>query len=376
MKPSTSFSFVVLGRTVSSVCQASFYFIFAFLLGPESFGTISYWIAIAGVASIISRFGLNHTIVVYQAKNNYSIVNNVNTLSLILISVMALILLAFDPFVALLSFSSSLFLMNIQNMIGLKKYKKYLLLNILRGSLVLILPIFTYFYLDMLGILLGMSIAYLISSFNFFKILKLRNLSLNFLRNNFSVLFHNFGVDASTSLVRFIDKLVIVPILGFTSLGIYQLNFQILIGLELLPLSLHSFLLSEESTGTKHKKISIFVVLISIVSAFTIIILSPIFISEFLPKYADGIPSLQILILSLIPLSIAAIFNAKLQSSESTKVGFSALVRIGSLVILLIILGSAYGLMGLSYSVLISSILYTMFLTFIYRIESRKNFVK
>ena len=50
---------------------------------------------------------------------------------------------------------------------------------------------------------------------------------------------------------------MIAPLLGFTSLGIYQFNIQILFGLELIPIAIHSFLLSEESSGKKHKKIDI-----------------------------------------------------------------------------------------------------------------------
>ena len=343
------------------------------MLEPESFGVLSYWIAFAGVISIISRFGLNHTIVVYQAKKNQSFVNNVNSISIVLISIISLIVLFFDPLVALLAFSSSLFLMSIQNQLGQQRYKKYLLLNILKGTFILALPITLYFYFDISGVLVGMSVAYLVSSFSFFQVWKIKDLSLQFFKKNFSVLLHNFGVDSSTSFVRFIDKLVIIPILGFTSLGIYQLNIQILVGLELLPLSLHSFLLSEESSGKSHKKISIIVIIISIVIAITMIFLAPIIISSVLPKYSEGIPSLQILILSLIPLSIAAIINAKLQSQGSTKVGYSALVRIGSLVILIIILGSQFDLIGLSLSVLFSSILYSMFLAYIFKKESKNK---
>ena len=368
-----SFSHVFFGKTASTVSQATFYFLFAFLLEPEIFGMMSYFIAFAGVTSIISRFGLNHSIVVYQAKNNEIFVNNLNSLSIILISFISIIILFFDPLIALLSFSSSLFLMSIQNQLGKKEYKKYLLLNILRGILMLSLPITLYFYFDISGVLVGMSLAYIISSFSFFKIWKIKYLSIKFFKKNFLVLLHNFGVDSSTNFVRFIDKLVIVPILGFTSLGIYQLNLQILVGLELFPLALHSFLLSEESSGNRHKKISIFVVLISVFIVLLIIFLAPSIIFTLLPEYSEGIPSLQILIISLIPLSLASIFNAKLQSRESTKVGYSALVRIGSLIFFIVILGSQYNLIGLSLAVLFSSILYAGFVIFLFKFESKNR---
>jgi len=371
----TSFSHVFFGKTASTVSQATFYFLFAFLLEPEIFGMMSYFIAFAGVTSIISRFGLNHSIVVYQAKNNELFVNNLNSLSIIIISFISIIILFFDPLIALLSFSSSLFLMSIQNQLGKKEYKKYLLLNILRGTLMLALPITLYFYFDISGVLAGMSLAYIISSFSFFKIWKIKYFSIKFFKKNFLVLLHNFGVDSSTNFVRFVDKLVIVPILGFTSLGIYQLNLQILVGLELFPLALHSFLLSEESSGNRHKKISIFVVLISVFIVLLVYFLAPSIIFTLLPEYSEGIPSLQILIISLIPLSLASIFNAKLQSKESTKVGYSALVRIGSLIFFIVILGSQYDLIGLSLAVLFSSVLYSGFVIFLFKFESKNRFL-
>lgn len=62
-----------------------------------------------------------------------------------------------------------------------------------------------------------------------------------------------------------------------------------------------------------------------------------------------------------------------MQAVESSKVGYSAIVRIGSLLILLSVLGNAYGLIGFSLSVLISSILNTIFLYFLYKYTKTRN---
>ena len=86
-----------------------------------------------------------------------------------------------------------------------------------------------------------------------------------------------------------------------------------------------------------------------------------------MPKYSDGIIGLQILVLALIPTSISSILAAKLQAVESTKVGYSAIVSIGSLLILLGLLGNEYGILGLSLAVVVSSILTTIFLYCVYR---------
>ena len=196
---------------------------------------------------------------------------------------------------------------------------------------------------------------------------------INEIKNNFSVIIHNFGADLSTNLSRRIDKLLIAPLLGFTSLGIYQFNIQILFGLELIPIAIHSFLLSEESSGKKHKKIEYYVILMSIIISLIVFFIAPPVIENILPEYSEGIPSLQLLVLTLIPLSIMAILNAKLQALESKKIGYSALIRIGSLLILIATIGNWYGLMGLSVSVLLSVIFHVIFLAILYTSTNHKQ---
>ena len=89
--------------------------------------------------------------------------------------------------------------------------------------------------------------------------------------------------------------------------------------------------------------------------------------SELFPKYQEGIFSLQIIVFSIFPLVASSIFSAKLQAKESIQIGYSAIVRIASLLILILILGNLYGLVGLSVSVLLSSTIYAIFLFILYQ---------
>lgn len=355
----------MVGRVVSAGLQALFYLIFAALLQPEAYGHLSYLIAIAGTVSTISRFGLNHTVTVYQAKNEVNLSSQTNSLAIITTTIASLLLLLIDLNVALLCFSMSFFLMNIHNLTGLKKYKKYMGVDITKGILIITLPLLFYFIFQIPGILLGMSISYLACSPHFFRFLQFRN-SLHVIRNNPKVLAHNFGVDLSTNAARFVDKLIIVPIMGFAYTGIYQLNLQILSGLEMLPLALHSFLLSEESSGKNQTKITTIVVITSIIISLVVILAAPYVIEALFPQYKEGTLSFQIMVVSIIPLTIGATLTAKLQAVESTRVGFLAIIRIGSMLVLLGILGSVLGLMGLSLAILISSTLSTIFLYAVY----------
>lgn len=375
-KSSQNFLFVVIGRYSGAGLQAIFYFIFASFLIPEEYGKLSYFIAISGTFSIVALFGLNSSATIFQAKQERSLVNQINTLSFITAGIAAIILIPFNIYAAILSLAISFFIMNQHNLLGLKKYKIFMFNSILKGSSIIILPLLFYFAFDLPGILIGLLIGNFIASYDYLKNLSLKIDSFSQLRKKFGILFHNFGVDLSSKLPKNIDKLLIMPILGFTNVGIYQLNLQILLALELLPSSLHSYLLSEESSGKKHQKVILYVIIASTALTFISIIISPYFINQFFPKYSDGIFSLQILLVSLIPLSLIAILSAKLQVLESKKVGFSAPIRIGSLLILIATIGNWYGLIGLSAAVLISVILHVIFLAFLFKsTQNRKKLV-
>ena len=57
-----------MGNVTASSISGVFWFYFASLLGTEQYGEVSYYIAIAGIASTISFFGLGNAVIVYTAK--------------------------------------------------------------------------------------------------------------------------------------------------------------------------------------------------------------------------------------------------------------------------------------------------------------------
>jgi len=136
---------------------------------------------------------------------------------------------------------------------------------------------------------------------------------------------------------------------------------------------LMSFLLTEESGGKSYRKLNLLVIATSVILAILVIIFAPLVVHKFFPKYNEGIFSLQILILSIIPESFQAILNAKLMARESIHVGLSAIVRISIFLILIAILGSLFGLIGLSLAVLISITLNVLFLWFLLKNTTLKH---
>jgi len=366
------FSNVLTGRIASTGFSAIFYFVFAALLDPAEYGELSYIIAIASTFALVSRFGLNHSVEVYQAKKDSELTSQINTLAFILILGGSLIILFIDPLASLLALTFSFFVMDQFNLLGQRRYKRFRNLAIFKSISYVIFPLILYQFWEIHGIILGISIAYLLSTYFFVRRIRRITLSFNRVKSNFKVLLNNFGVDSSSSLVRSIDKLVIVPVLGFTYTGIYQFNFVILSGLEVLPIALHSFFLAEESSGKRNTKLAYLLILLSILVVVIVFLVAAPIVEWLFPKYSEGIPSLKIMSISIIPMSIGAFLNAKLQAKESRQVGYSAIVRIGSLLSLIVFLAEPYGLMGLSLAVLISILLNTGFLFLLYIKENKK----
>jgi len=364
-----NFSFVGIGRIVTIGLQAVFYLLLAALLDPEIYGELSVIVALAGTFSIISSFGLGLSLQVYQAKNNSNVSAQITTLFLISTSVAALILLFIDPIVALLCVGLSFFSLNQRRLLGLKKYKKFMICSILKSGTFFIIPISLYFVFDIYGIVLGMAISNFIGSLPIFRNITIK--SFFDLRNYFKVLINNFGVMASGQLSLTVDKLVISSLFGFFIVGVYQFNLQVFLALSVLPGVLGSYLITEESSGVGHRKLSFFVVLGSIFLVVVAIILAPILVPVFFPKYSEGISALQVLVLTIIPISINTIYHSKLLAKESTKIGFQLIVKIGSLLLFIIVLGGLFGLLGLSFAVLLSTCCTTLFVYLLYQRENQ-----
>jgi len=368
-----NFSYVAIGRTVAAGLQGIFYLVFAYLLSPDIYGQMSYLIAIAGTASIISRFGLPFSATVTLAKQNQNMGNQLNVLLLITTVAASIVLLFINIFSALLCLSLSFFIMTQHNLLGTKEYKKFGLNEIVKSILIIIIPISLYFVFDLSGIILGMAFSNILVSINWLKSIKRHVFSFKDVKKRYKTLIHNFGLDSSLNLTKVVDKIVTVPLVGFAMTGIYQFNLQILLFMEILPHALHAFLLSEASQENKHKKLIYLALIGSGLVSLMVILFAPLVIELIFPKYQDGVLGLQIMAISLIPLTISAIFNARLQAIESTKIGYSVIVRIGSLLSLIVILAEPYGLLGLGLAVLISILLNTLFVTLLYYKLDKRN---
>lgn len=364
-----NFSFVGIGRIVTIALQALFYLFFAALLDPNVYGELSLILALAGTVSIVSIFGLNVSLQVYRAKSDSQTSNQIITLFLILSSASSIILLIFNPIASVLCLSLSFFAMTQGHLLGLKEYKKFMFYSILKSGTFFIIPIALYLVLDLPGIILGLTISNFLGGIPIFRTLKIK--SLTSFKKKYKVIIHNFGISSTVHLPNMVDKLLIAPLFGFFILGIYQFSFQVFIAIGVLPAILYGYLISEESSGIGHRKLSNLAIIASIILVIIVFFLAPILVPIFYPKYVDGIESLQVIAIAIIPQTVGAIYGSKLLAKESTKIGYSAIVQIGSLLLLIALLGNLYGLVGLALAVLISQSANTLFLYLLIRTSAK-----
>ncbi len=122
------------------------------------------------------------------------------------------------------------------------------------------------------------------------------------------------------------------------------------------------YLVPQESEGRKNKKIKIFVITISIFVALVSIVVMPYAVTAILPEYEDAILPIQILSVSVIPLTISAIQNSQFLGKENSQV-----VLIGGIIqslvylFLIILLGTPFGLEGISIGLLVAAMVRPFF---------------
>ena len=91
-----------------------------------------------------------------------------------------------------------------------------------------------------------------------------------------------------------IDKIIIVPLLGFTLLGNYSLGLQMIGVMMMFTNVFYKYVLTQDASNIDVKNLKILAVIISILLAFLGMFLGPIFIDLYFPKYVDTKIAIQL----------------------------------------------------------------------------------
>ena len=342
--------------------SAIFWFSLASLINPEEYGQIHYFLAIAGMAQLLSLISTTNALQVYVAKN-IKIHSTLFFISIIAGIVSSLVVFLFfsRTDTSLLVLGYIIFELSNGFLLGKKLFSNYAKFFLTQKILKVVFCFGFFFTFGVDGIIFGLVLSYV--PYIWILVNEFRNTRIDFslLKPRKGFLINNYGINISSAVGGQMDKLIIAPILGLELLGNYSLAMQFLVILLLLPTTVFKYLLTQDSSGKNTKNLKKNTIFASVgLTMFGIVIL-PMIIPILFPNYIDTVIAIQIISVAIIPSTIGIFYDSKLLSIEKSKFlvigkGIGLFTMISGFVIL----GPIYGIIGLAVTLVVSSCLQTL----------------
>lgn len=349
---------------ISNAIGGIFWFYIASLLGTELYGEVSYFIAIALLASTVSLLGSPNTVIVCSAKKIkiQSTIFLIVTIFAIISSIIVFVFFEENFGISIFIIGYIIFTLFTSDLLGRKLFIKYSKIIISQKLLQVSLSIFLYYIFGIDGIILGIGLSFIPFGLIILKEFRIKDINFSLLKTQSGFMANNYFLDITKSLEGSIDKIILLPILGFSLLGNFQLGAQFLSILTILPVIVFQYTLPHDATGNSVKRIKKIIILISILLAILTIFLSPILLPIVFPEFTEAVITLQILGLTIIPFTITSTYVSKLLGMKKSK-----FVLFGSGIFLLIqipgiiIMGMYFGLVGATVSILIGRVVESIY---------------
>jgi len=365
--------YVGTANIVTKAIAGLFWFYVATLMAVEAYGEISYFIAIATMATRLSLFGSSQTIIVYTAKK-IAIQPPVFFITLILgtISFIVLYFIFNDFTVSIYAIGALIFDLGIASLLGARLYKNYLYYFITQKILAVILALGLFFILGPNGIILGIGLSFLVLIPRIIKGFSNTKLDFSIMRTKFGFMINSYSMSIEKIFSGQIDKIIIVPLLGFVALGNFHLGFQFLGLLLILPAIVYTYTLPRDASGIPTKRLKIIMIVCSVIFAILGILIAPIILPIFFPKFEEVVEVIQILSIYIIPNSISTAFVSHYLGKEKSKVVLiGQSISVGIYLLGIFTLGEIYGINGVAVSFVISGIVQTIYYLLMKTIKSK-----
>jgi len=349
------------GDLIGSGLGAIFWFYLASQIEPEQYGEIQWLIGIASAISYVALFGSQNTIIVFAAKN-IKIQSTLYFISLISSLVLSTaIILLFPSFyqidIGLILFAYVINTLAIGDLLGRKLYSAYSRYVIFQKVLTVCLGISFLHFFGYESIIFALAISYIFYLKRIAKTFKEMKIDFSLLRPRLGFIINNYFLLLSSGFHGQIDKILIAPILGFTVLGNFSLGMQFIAVMSIFSGMIFKYLLAQDASNIENNRLKFYSVICSIIISILGIIFLPIIIEILFPKFVIIISAIQIMCIHIIPSSIAVIFESKLLGQLNTKYVLAGrLTGLGVMIVGMIILGTAYDIIGIAISLVLSSL--------------------
>ncbi len=352
---------ISIGDIIGGALGGIFWFYLASQMEPDVYGEIQWFLGIAAALSYIALFGSQNTIIIYVAKNIkiQSTFNFISLVSSFLISL--IVILVFPSFykidIGLILFAYVINSLAISDLLGRKLYSSYSKYELLQKILTVVLGIGFFHLIGYEGIILALAFSYVFYLKRIIQNFKEMKIDFSLLKSRIGFITNNYLLVLLSGFQGQVDKILVVPFLGFTILGNYSLALQMLAVLMILPNILFKYFLSEDASGNSNRKMKIFGILGSIIISFLGILLLPTLISIFFPKFTSTVEIIPIISIFVIPNTVSLFWESKLLSELKSKyVLVGNLISFGVMISGMIILGTMLGIVGIAISLLLNSL--------------------
>jgi len=351
---------------IGSAISAAFWLLVASLLSVEEYGEISFVIAIAslGICCIV---GSPQTLTVYSTRHP-KIIPTLLLLTLIFAGIGSVFaFLIFQRFeVIYLIFSFTVLEVSLTLLLGKKLYSKYSKFFLTQKILQFVIGISLSFSLGLNGVLIGITLANFSLIPIFYKELRNYKIDLSLLKPKKEFIVNNQMIYLISVFRRDIDKIVIVPLLGFTVLGNFALTLQFYTIMMIISSISFKYLLPKDVGGEKNARLKKFLILVSVLIALSGFFFSPYFIENFFTKFSESIIPIQIASFCVIPSTISMILFSKILALEKSRFLIIAnSVQLCVILIGTIFLGMLYGIIGVTIAFILGNTMYAITLAII-----------
>jgi len=360
--------------TVSGI-SAAFWFYVASMLGPETYGYITYALSIAGLASTISLLGASNTLTIYTAKKiPIQPALYIITLTAGLISSIVVFLIFFDLGISFLILGYIIFGLVIAEILGRKLYKEYAKYVLTQRILMVILGIGIYYIIGENGIIIGISISFTPYIYGIVKGFRKNKIDFVLVKERIGFITNSYLQTLSGVLSGSLDKLIIGPLFGFALLGNYSLGLQFLSLLTLIPIAVSKYLMPNDATGNENIKLKKILVLFAVGIAVLGFTVGPHVITSIFPKFVEAEEILQIVSISVIPSTITMVYQTKFLGREKSRlVLISSVLWTGVQIVGIVVLGNIYGVNGIAIALVLAATVSAIYCIFADKLLLERN---
>ena len=347
----------IFGTAMSAV----FWFYLASQIEPSSYGEIHWFLGIASIFSGIALFGTANTLTVYTAKK-IQIQSTLNFISLFASVILSFIVIVLFPSfftidVGIILIAYVINVLAIGDLLGRKQYNNYSKYTIVQKGLTLGLGISFFYFFGYESIIFALALSYIFYIKRIFSIFKEMKINFSLIKPRTGFIVNNYFMSILAIASGQVDKIIVAPILGFSILGNYNLAYQALAVMLILPTVFYKYLLPQDSSGVSNKKPKIIVIVFSIFITILGIFVAPVLINEFFPKFSEAVDAIRIMSIVVIPTTISLILESEFLGNEKSRIILiGTILVLSSLIIGIIVLGSLMGIEGIAYSLVLANI--------------------